>query len=268
MACEKWRVEFGVDELVRSFEYAEKARVFEYYPQYYHKTDRDGRPVYFEQCGKIDLGQMYKITSEDRMLRNLVVECEGLAHSRLPACSRMAGRLVETCCTVMDLAGVGLTSVTQVYGFVKKVMAISQNYYPERLGKLYIINAPWGFSSAFKLIKGCLDPVTVRLSLPESRGCERFERLTQAGLQVEKISVLGSSYKAELLAQIPAENLPKEFGGSCQCAAQGGCRLADQGPWNDPAFAAPVATAAPPFSDPEKAPDMATTVTTVATAVA
>ena len=176
MACEKWRAELGVDELVHSFEYTEKARVFDYYPQYYHKTDRDGRPVYFEQCGKIDLAHMYKITSEERMLRNLVVEYERLADLRLPTCSRMAGRLVETCCTVMDLGGVGLTSVSQVYGFVKKVTAISQNYYPERLGKLYIINAPWGFSSAFKLIRGCLDPVTVCLSLPVSRGCGGFAR--------------------------------------------------------------------------------------------
>lgn len=36
---EKWRKEFGLDELVRHFDYPEKAKVFEYYPQYYHKTD-------------------------------------------------------------------------------------------------------------------------------------------------------------------------------------------------------------------------------------
>jgi len=107
---------------------------------------------------------MYKITTEERMIRNLVVEYERLADPRLPACSRNAGKLVETCCTVMDLKGVGITSISQVYGFLKKVTGISQNYYPERLGKLYIINAPWGFSSAFKLIKGCLDPVTVTSS--------------------------------------------------------------------------------------------------------
>lgn len=40
--CEKWRKEFGggVDELVPTFEYKEKADVFHYYPQYYHKTDK------------------------------------------------------------------------------------------------------------------------------------------------------------------------------------------------------------------------------------
>ena len=40
--CEKWRAEFGggVDKLVPTFDYKEKAEVFKYYPQYYHKTDK------------------------------------------------------------------------------------------------------------------------------------------------------------------------------------------------------------------------------------
>jgi hypothetical protein len=41
--CEKWRAEYadvGVEELVRTFDYKEKPQVFEYYPQYYHKTDK------------------------------------------------------------------------------------------------------------------------------------------------------------------------------------------------------------------------------------
>jgi hypothetical protein len=40
---EKWRAEYagvGVEELVRTFDYKEKPQVFEYYPQYYHKTDK------------------------------------------------------------------------------------------------------------------------------------------------------------------------------------------------------------------------------------
>lgn len=37
---EKWRKEFGTDDLVRTFKYTEKQEMFEYYPQYYHKTDK------------------------------------------------------------------------------------------------------------------------------------------------------------------------------------------------------------------------------------
>ncbi|KAI9827630.1 MAG: cytosolic factor, phosphatidylinositol/phosphatidylcholine transfer protein [Sarea resinae] len=211
---EKWRKEFGVDDLVRNFDYPEKAQVFEYYPQYYHKTDKDGRPVYIEQLGKVDLNAMYKITTSDRMLQNLVVEYEKLTDPRLPACSRKSGTLLETCCTIMDLKGVGISKVPSVYGYVRQASTISQNYYPERLGKFYLINAPWGFSSVFSVVKGFLDPVTV-----------------------QKIHVLGSGYQSELLAQVPKENLPKEFGGTCDCP--GGCALSDDGPWHDPQWAKP-----------------------------
>lgn len=86
--------------MVQHFEYTEKPQVFEFYPQYYHKTDKDGRPVYIEQLGKIDLTKLAKITTDDRMLQNLVVEYEKLADPRLPACSRKSGVLLETCCTI------------------------------------------------------------------------------------------------------------------------------------------------------------------------
>jgi hypothetical protein len=157
---------------------------------------------------------MYKITTGERMLQNLAVEYEKLADPRLPACSRKAGQLLETCCTIMDLKGVGISRVSSVYSYVKQASAMSQNYYPERLGRLYLINAPWGFAGVFSVVKGFLDPVTV-----------------------QKIHVLGSNYHKELLTQVPAENLPEIFGGTCNC--EGGCALSDEGPWTDPQWAKP-----------------------------
>ncbi|KAK2873730.1 hypothetical protein FQN49_002128 [Arthroderma sp. PD_2] len=212
LGCEKWRAEFGTDTLVADFDYSEKAAVFPYYPQFYHKTDKDGRPVYIEQLGKIDLTAMYKITTSDRMLKHLVCEYEKVSDNRLPACSRKAGHLLETCCTILDMKGVGISNASSVIGYIRQASGISQNYYPERLGKLYIINAPWGFSTVFSIVKGFLDPVTVN-----------------------KIHVFGSGYEAELLSQVPAENLPVQFGGKCEC--EGGCKFSDMGPWHDPQFA-------------------------------
>jgi len=151
---------------------------------------------------------MYKITTQDRMLSNLVCEYEKVADPRLPACSRKSGHLLETCCTIMDLKGVGISKASSVYAYIQSASGVSQNYYPERLGKLYIINAPWGFSGVFSMVKRFLDPVTVN-----------------------KIHVLSSGYEKELLAQIPKTNLPKQFGGACDCP--GGCQFSDQGPWQD-----------------------------------
>jgi hypothetical protein len=157
---------------------------------------------------------MQKITTDDRMLESLVVEYEKLADPRLPACSRKSGFLLETCCSIMDMKGVSLTSAPSVYGYLQRASAVSQNYYPERLGRLYVINAPWGFSSVFAMVKRFLDPVTVA-----------------------KIHILGTGYASELLGQIPSENLPKALGGTCECP--GSCMLSNEGPWMDSEWARP-----------------------------
>lgn len=68
-----------------------------------------------------------------------------------------------------------------------------QHNSPETMGKFYIINAPFLFTTVWSIVKGWLDPVTV-----------------------SKIVILGKSYKDDLLKQIPAENLPKDFGGKSE----------------------------------------------------
>jgi hypothetical protein len=40
--CEKWRKDFGTDDLAKNFEYTEREKMYQYYPQYYHKTDKVG----------------------------------------------------------------------------------------------------------------------------------------------------------------------------------------------------------------------------------
>lgn len=75
--------------------------------------------------------------------------------------------------------------------------------------RLYVVNAPYLFTTVWHVIKGWLDPVTV-----------------------DKIKIISS--EKELLDQIPAENLPSTLGGKCTCSEQGGCSLSDAGPWNTP----------------------------------
>jgi hypothetical protein len=176
--------------------------------------------------GKLDVKALYQITTPERQLQRLVYEYERSISERLPAAARTVGHPVETFCTLMDLNGVGLTSFYRVKDYVAKATQIGQDRYPETMGRFYIINAPWGFSTVWGIIKPWLDPVTV-----------------------SKIDVLGSGYKTKLLEQIPAENLPKEYGGTCTCAGKS-CSLSDAGPWNEPA---PAPTPAP-VEEPALAP--------------
>merc|ERR1712098_988730 len=102
---------------------------------------------YIEQMGKIDLNAMYKITTAERMLNNLAVEYEKLADPRLPACSRKTGHLLETCCSVMDLKGVGITKVPSVYSYVKQASASRKTTIPS-VSAAYTSSTPHGVSAA------------------------------------------------------------------------------------------------------------------------
>ncbi|KAI9089463.1 CRAL-TRIO domain-containing protein [Phlyctochytrium arcticum] len=203
-----WRKEFGTEEILTSFDFPEYPVVKKFYPRFYHKVDKQGRPIYIELLGGVDVKQLFAVTDIDRMLKNHVYEYEKLVNYRLPACSKKAGHYIEQSCTILDLKGVYITQFPSVANLVKQVSTIAQNYYPEMLGKMYIINAPMLFTGVWSIVKGFLDEVTV-----------------------SKINILGSSYKSKLLETIDEANLPKMFGGSCNCP--GGCDHADVGPWND-----------------------------------
>lgn len=205
LSHEVWRKSFGVDDIVKNFDFHEKAEVNKIYPRFYHKTDLEGRPVYIEQLGSVDTAALNQVTDQSRLLKQLVWEYEKFISDRLPACSAAAGRHIGTSCTIIDLKGVGITKFNSVRAFVQEASAIGQNQYPETMGKFYIINAPYLFSTIWSLIKLWLDPVTVA-----------------------KISILSSDYKKYL--GIPDENLPKFLGGKCECP--GGCMMSDAGPWN------------------------------------
>lgn len=79
----------------------------------------------------------------------------------------------------------------QIYATIQKSSKIAQSYYPEQLGHLMIVNAPWAFNMAWSAIKGWIDENTR-----------------------SKIQILGTNYKAELLKHIEEDQLPDFLGGT------------------------------------------------------
>ncbi|KAI1291317.1 CRAL-TRIO domain-containing protein [Xylaria venustula] len=208
-----------LDEQVRTWDKdgSFKKTLSQYYTQFYHKTDKDGRPCYFEKLGGVNFAELRKAHyTNDKMILNLAVEYEKMVDPRLPACSRKVGRLVETSCTVLDAAGVSMIAPGEIYDYIKQTSSMSNDNYPERMGKMFVINLHWTQGLAWKFIKGFLDPATAA-----------------------KIFVYTTSEaKTELPKHIPIENLPASFGGKCQC--EGGCELSDAGPWREKEWITPA----------------------------
>jgi hypothetical protein len=148
-------------------------------------VDKQGRPIYIERIGFIDITEVYKFTNEERLLKYNALSYETLITKIFDACTEFRrkstgepGRIQQTC-TILDLKDVSLTSASKAYNFIKPASAMAQDNYPEILGNMFIINAPLLFTAIWAIIKVWIDEKTK-----------------------DKIKILGSSYKKELLQYV------------------------------------------------------------------
>ena len=73
---------------------------------------------------------------------------------------------------------------------VQTVITDESNLWPNTLHKMFIINAPWAFRMAWKVVSQFVHPITV-----------------------EKINILGGDYIKEMSKFIDMDQIPKKFGG-------------------------------------------------------
>lgn len=71
-----WRKEKNVVELYKTWSFEEKDKVFEIYPQFYHKVDKLMRPIYIERLGQLNVNKLWEVTSEERMWNNYIFSFE------------------------------------------------------------------------------------------------------------------------------------------------------------------------------------------------
>lgn len=207
----EWRKNFGTDTIMQDFNFKELNEVQQYYPHGYHGVDKDGRPVYIERLGMIDIDMLLQVTNVDRFVKYQVQEFERSLSIRFPACSVAANKHIDSSTTILDVQGLGLMSLTgPVVEFIKVVQKVDSDNYPETLRRMFIINAGSGFKMIWNVVKPLLDPETT-----------------------SKIQVLGSNYKSKLLEVIDESELPQFLGGVCTCATERGCLRSDKGPWKD-----------------------------------
>ena len=207
----QWRIDTKVDEISQSYEIENLIEIKKLYPHGYHRTDKLGRPVYIELYDKTDVNGLFKVTTEEKMVKYYIKQYERQMKYIFPACSAVVQKPVEQSCTILDANGIGIFSlVGPIKGFVKLASDIGQDYYPEMLGKMTIINVGFLFRAIWSMVKGFIDPKTQ-----------------------SKISLLKSSYKEELLKLIDEDKLPSFLGGKCTCDNfVYGCLGSDIGPWN------------------------------------
>ena len=160
------------------------------YPHGYHKVDKQGRPIYIERVGFLNIDEIFKFTTEDRLLKYYACSYETLLTTIFDACTEMRRKntgedvRVSQTLTILDLKDVKLGSASKAYNFVKPASEMAQDNYPEILGNMFIVNAPFLFTGIWAIVKMWIDDKTK-----------------------EKIKIIGSSYKKELLQYVSVDGL-------------------------------------------------------------
>lgn len=190
----KWRQDTNVDKLYAEFEFEHKETLQSIYPHFYHKTDKFGRPLYIELLGKTYATKILELTDLDTMVKHHIKEWEVFEREILPACSKMANRKIISNAVIIDLSGLHIMNFNRAaQRIMKSVCKIDQDYYPEHLGQMFIVNAPFIFQSIWAVVSPMLE--------------ERTRR---------KIILLGGSYVDKVLSLIPKDNLPTVLGGDSE----------------------------------------------------
>lgn len=208
--------EFGrVPKQLFDFKYPEKPALKRAYNFVHHKTDKLGRLMYVDKSGSINLAALKAAVGGGdgdwmgRLLETFVFDCEVTMQFRLPGCSVAAGKFVGKTLTIVDLQGFAISKFDKdMRDYLKAISKLSQDNYPELLGKMVIINTPWVFKAVWNFVSPMLDKRTR-----------------------DKISMVGGAkeYTPKLLELVDRADLPDFLGGddpTCDF-------VTENGPWMD-----------------------------------
>ena len=201
---QRYRKEHGLDEIrqkaasleQRQFPHAEQ--ILKYWPHVIvHGVDRKGQPLSIERLGHSNPVLLCQAVTLDQLMvyHHYHMENKGAMFAAMS----VEKDTVVRGCKIMDLEGLGKQHLTgRGIGYFKSVISASQDNYPETMGSLFIINAPWVFNIAWKMVRPLLHANTL-----------------------DKIHILGSDYQSVLQQYIDPQHIPVEFGGKCTCNGKG-----------------------------------------------
>lgn len=109
---------------------------------------------------------------------------------RMATSSLKTGQKIDKQVVVMDLKNVPLSHHSDVRKLVKLIAEWDQDFYPESLGMVFVINVPSFFTVLWAIVKPWLDPVVVH-----------------------KFRILGTNFLPTMTQFIDEEQIPEEYGG-------------------------------------------------------
>ncbi len=189
----QWRIDNHVDSILEQQPISDRI-VFlrKLVPSADHGYTKAHRPLYIEKSGLMSVDQIVNQFTSEELVQCHIYWLEHYCQLTRER-SRQLGQHVESFAMVYDLHGCKL-DMRKVLPIFRQSLYIDNNYYPERLGQMFLVNPPGVFPVLWNLVKPWLDPVTKTKILVIKRGPETATTLLQ---------------------HIDSDQLPSEYGGSC-----------------------------------------------------
>jgi hypothetical protein len=193
----EWRNAQGVNEILKltpeEILGCKLSDLLENFPHWHCGYDKTGRPLLIKQQGSFEMKAVKALCGGDleKVYKYHIWEQELISR----VCYEQSVRthtLVETITVVLDVKGLTMSSLTSDFRKLMSTMIkMDQDYYPETLGRILIVNAPSAFPMIWAVMKPWFDPITAA-----------------------KVKILGSDFQAKLHEHVGAENLPANYFGT------------------------------------------------------
>jgi hypothetical protein len=207
--CFQWKENIKLEDIYLNYEFKEKYRLQLLFPHGFHKLTKKGYPIYLHVMGHFIPEEFYKITTPEELPKYAVKVIENTIREKFKICSQLKGSYIYGIFGLADFKGINSSILSKKFMAYAKAILKLQDYYPEILEGCCVINAGLLFRAFYSACKIFIDSKTRK-----------------------KIKVYGAKYQQGLLEFIDKENLPKFYGGECECP--GGCLFSNAGPWKRP----------------------------------
>ncbi|KAK3389257.1 CRAL-TRIO domain-containing protein [Podospora didyma] len=211
---EDWRKANQLDVLYDTIEVEPYEQARALYPRWTGRRDRRGIPLYVYEIRHLDSKTVAAYeksaaestdskaktdgTTPNKLLR-LFALYENLTRFAQPMCTELPDREhahvpITLSTNIVDVTGVSLRMFWNLKSHMQAASQLATAHYPETLDRIFIIGAPYFFSTVWGWIKRWFDPVTV-----------------------SKIFILSAAeVKPTLEEFIDPKNIPKQYGGELE----------------------------------------------------
>uniref|UniRef100_K3WSE6 CRAL-TRIO domain-containing protein n=1 Tax=Globisporangium ultimum (strain ATCC 200006 / CBS 805.95 / DAOM BR144) TaxID=431595 RepID=K3WSE6_GLOUD len=163
---------------------------FDCWPGQIYGEDKEGHLITVDRIKEINIDAFQKNFSHiDQLLPHRVQYMERIQWEKAAVSKRLGARVYKHIC-IVDLKGLGMKHVSRsIINYLKPIFDIGQMYYPETLHRLYLINAPFVFYGAWKMIASLIDPETREKIQVFKEGDKFLEAAQSHDIPLESIPV-------------------------------------------------------------------------------